>query len=245
MTRFNNFFNVFFLMKAVVLAAGRGVRMGQLTQDKPKVLIEINGKPFLYYVLKNLQKAGVNEIGIVVGYKKEKVFAFADKYGFDDIFIEQPSLLGTGDAVMRVKEWVGNEDFILTMGDNLYSSRDINHLASINDDFLRVAAFRSEHPERYGVLEVDGNTLVRIEEKPAHPKSSLVNTGLYKLTPEIFEHLVDLKKSPRGEIELTDAITHLAALGRVKIYELMDYWIDMSIKEDLPRVEEKIKELGL
>ena len=232
-------------MKVLVLAAGRGVRMGQLTQDKPKVLIEVNGNPFLYYVLKNLQAVGIDEIGVVVGYKKEKVFNFVDKYGFNVKFIEQPNLLGTGDAVMRAKEWIGKENFIVIMGDNLYSAEDIKNLVGMNDNFLRVAAFRSEHPERYGVLEVDGNALLKIEEKPAQPKSDLVNTGLYKLTPEIFEHLVDLKKSPRGEIELTDAINHLAALGKVKIYELKDYWIDMSVKEDLPKVEDRIKKMGL
>ncbi|MCD6575784.1 MAG: NTP transferase domain-containing protein [Nanoarchaeota archaeon] len=232
-------------MKALVLAAGRGIRMGALTQDKPKVLIEVAGKPFLYYVLKNLEKAGVNEIGVVVGYKKEKVVEFAEKFGFKLKFIEQKELLGTGDAVMRGKEWVNGENFIVVMGDNLYSPEDIRHLAEINDNFCRVAAFKSDHPQDYGVLEVDGTSLIKIEEKPAHPKTNLVNTGLYRFTPEIFEHLVDLKKSMRGEIELTDAINHLALLGKVKIYELKDYWIDMSIKEDLPKVEEKIRELGL
>jgi len=100
-------------MKALILAAGKGVRMGQLTQDKPKVLIEIAGKPFLYYVLKNLEAAGINEIGVVVGYKKEKIFEFAKEFGFNLKFIEQEKLLGTGDAVMRAKEWINNDSFIV------------------------------------------------------------------------------------------------------------------------------------
>ncbi len=232
-------------MKALVLAAGRGIRMGSLTIDKPKVLIEIAGKPFLYYVLKNLQKASIEKIGIVVGYKKEKVYDFIEKYGFNVKVIEQEEQQGTGHAVLISKEWIDDEDFIVVMGDNLYSENDIKHLAELRDEFSYVAAFKSEHPQDYGVLETEKHTLIRIEEKPPHPKSNLVNTGLYKFTKEIFGHLVDLKKSPRGEIELTEAINHLAGLGKVRIYELKDYWIDMSVKENLPRVEEDIKKLGL
>jgi len=215
------------------------------TNDKPKVLVKVAGKPFLYYVLKNLEKAGIKKIGIVVGYKKEKIYDFIDKYGFKVDFIEQEEQLGTGHAVLVSKQWVDDDQFLVVMGDNLYSENDIETISRRIDKFCYVAAYKSEHPERYGVLEVLDGMLKKIEEKPAHPKSNLVNTGLYKLTPEIFTHLIDLKKSPRGEFELTDAITHLAGLGRVKIYELKDYWLDMSTKEDLPKIEEKIKQLGL
>ena len=242
---FNNDFLFNFSMKALILAAGKGIRMGALTQNKPKVLVEVAGRPFLYYTIKNLQKAGISNIGIVVEYKKEKVFDFAKKFGFNLSFIEQPILLGTGDAVIKAKDWIGKDNFIVVMGDNLYSENDLKDMSNFNNEFAYVAAFKSSHPQDYGVLEVDGKDLLRIEEKPQHPKSDLVNTGLYKLTSEIFPQLMNLEKSPRGEIELTDALTRLASLKKVKVYPLKDYWIDMSVKEDLPEIEKKIKELGL
>jgi len=230
-------------MKAVILAAGKGVRMAPLTEDKPKVLIEVAGKPFLWHVLRNFEKAGINEIALIVGYKKEKIFDFAKHYGFSLTFIEQEKQLGTGHAVLLAKEWVGNSKFILAMGDNLCSAEDIKHLSKLPDDLAYVGAYESDHPQYYGVLETEKNALVKIHEKPSHPKSNLINTGLYKFTPEIFKELINLKFSSRGEIELTDAITNLASLGKARVYTLKDYWIDMSVKEDLPAVEEKIKKL--
>lgn len=230
-------------MKAVILAAGKGVRMAPLTEDKPKVLIEVAGKPFLWYVLKNFEKAGIKDIALVVGYKKEKVIEFAKQNGFDLKFIEQEKQLGTGHAVLLAKEWVGDSQFILAMGDNLCSAEDIKHLSKISDDFAYVGAFKSTHPQDYGVLETHKTALVKIHEKPSHPKSNLINTGLYKFTPEIFEKLINLKFSPRGELELTDAITNIATIGKARVYELKNYWIDMSVKEDLPAVEKKIKTL--
>lgn len=228
-----------------MLAAGKGIRMLPYTNERPKVLIEIAGKPFLHYVLKNLEKAGINNIGIVVGYKKEKIYDFVREYGFNVSFIEQKQQLGTGHAVLCAKNWVGDENFIVLMGDNLYSENDILTLSKLEDNYIYVSAFRSDHPEDYGVIEMKDHSLIKIQEKPSHPKSNLVNVGLYKLTSKIFNTLVRIKKSPRGELELTDAINDLASYGEVKVYELKNYWLDMSVKEDLLKVEEKIKELGL
>ena len=232
-------------MKALVLAAGKGTRLAPYTDDRPKVLIDIAGKPFLYYVLNNLKKAGITDIGIIVGYMKDMVKKFVDEEGFKVTFIEQKDQHGTGHAVMTAKEWIGKEDFILLMGDNLYSEKDIAILSKMKDEFIHIAAFKSNHPQDYGVLETDGHTLIKIHEKPSQPKNNLVNTGLYKLKAKILDTLVRIKRSPRGELELTDAITNLANYGDVKVYEIKDYWIDMSVKEDIPKIEEEIKKLGL
>ncbi len=232
-------------MKALVLAAGKGIRMRPYTNDKPKVLIKVNGKPFLYYLLKNLQKAGISEIGLVVGYKKDKIRDFIEKENLDVTLIEQKKLFGTGKAVLEAKNWIGDEDFIVLMGDNLYSDGDIRKISKLDENFTYVGAYKSSHPEDYGVLETDGKSLIKIQEKPKNPKSNLINSGIYKFTPEIFDYLVKLQKSPRGEYELTDAISHIAQLGKVKIYKLEEYWIDMSIKKDVSKMNERIKELEL
>ncbi len=123
-------------MKALVLAAGKGIRMLPHTNDKPKVLIEIDGKPFLYYILKNLENAGLKNIGIVVGYKKEKIKDFVKKYNFNVSLIEQKKLFGTGKAVLDAKQWIGEDDFIVLMGDNLYSVEDIKKMSVLDQDFM-------------------------------------------------------------------------------------------------------------
>lgn len=229
-------------MKAVILAAGKGVRMLPLTADRPKVMIELNGKPFFWYVLEVLKLAGIKEIAAVVGHQSELIKKF---FGGKIKYIEQKEQLGTGHAVLQAKDFVGKDDFILIMGDNLYSEGDIKELTKKKDKFCYVSAFESSHPWDYGVLGVEKDRLVNIEEKPSVPKSNLVNTGLYKLTPEIFEYLKKLKKSPVGEYYLTDALTELAKLGKVKVHKLKDYWIDMSYREQLPEIERKLRELGL
>ena len=228
-------------MKAVVLAAGKGVRMLPLTEDQPKVLIEVAGKPFLYHVLESIRKAGLKEAGIVVNYKKEKIASFIKNYKELKLtIIEQKEVCGTGSAVLSAKEYVGKEEFIVVMGDNLCSEEDIRTLSGKKDSFSYVAPYVSGHPQDYGVLTIDKDRLLKIDEKPKNPKSNLVNTGLYKFAYEIFEVLEKLEKSPRGEFELTDALNILAEKGKVKVYVLKEYWIDMSSIENLPQVEEDV-----
>ncbi|MDD5182002.1 MAG: sugar phosphate nucleotidyltransferase [Candidatus Nanoarchaeia archaeon] len=228
-------------MKVVVLAAGKGVRMLPLTADKPKVLIEVAGKPFLYYVLENVRKAGLKDVGIVVNYKKEKVAEFAKHYkGLNLTLIEQKDLGGTACAVLAAKEFAGKDDFIVVMGDNLYSEDDIKALASKKDKFCYIAPYVSGHPQDYGVLALNGDKLLKIDEKPKKPASNFVNTGLYKFTPEIFDSIGKIKISTRGEYELTDAMNLLAKDGKMKVYVLKEYWIDMSSKEALAQVEEDV-----
>jgi len=228
-------------MKALILAAGNGVRMMPLTKDRPKCLIEVAGKPFLQYVFQSLDKAGIEDIYMVVGNKMAQIKDFVEDFGKEAKFIIQKEVVGTGNAVLQAKDLI-KEDFIVLMGDNLYSPADIVAMAK-SDEFSYVSGFESSHPQDYGVLITDGEFLERIDEKPEKPKSSLVNTGLYKFTPEIFKALEKIKKSSRGEYELTDAITLLAKEKKVKVIKMEEYWIDMSIKEKLPDVEQQIREL--
>jgi dTDP-glucose pyrophosphorylase len=228
-------------MKVVVLAAGKGVRMLPLTAEIPKVLIKIAGKPFLYHVLENIRKAGLKDVGIVVNYKKEKIAEFAKHYkGLNLILIEQKDISGTACAVLAAKEYVGKEDFIVMMGDNLCSEEDIKALSEKKDKFSYIAPYVSGHPQDYGVLDLRGDKLLKIDEKPKKPASNLVNTGLYKFTSDIFNAIGKIDVSPCGEYYLTDAINLLAKEGKMKVYVLKEYWIDMSTKEALPQVEEDV-----
>jgi dTDP-glucose pyrophosphorylase len=222
-------------MKAIVLAAGKGVRMKPLTDDRPKVLLEVGGKPFLYHLMKNLQDAGFEDIGVVVGYKKEMIEEFLNDYDFKAELIHQKRQLGTGHALLQAKKFVNGDDFILVMGDNLYSKFDLETMRQAQGNC--VASYRVEDPTRYGVLITDGDLLKGIVEKPRNPASNIINTGLYKFTSEIFDAVKKTKKSKRGEYELTDAIVKLAKQEKFKIFPLTDYWIDFGKMEDIKDVE--------
>lgn len=230
-------------MKALILAAGKGTRMMPLTKHKPKCLIEVNGKPFLHYVLESLDKAGIEDIYMVVGEKMSMVEEFVEEFSDDVKLIIQEERLGTGHAVLQAKEHI-DDNFLILMADNLYSPEDILKMMKY-DEFTYVAGYPSDHPQDYGVLIPKNGFLKEIIEKPKKPPSNLVNVGLYKATPEIFNYLEKVEKSPRGEYELTDAITMLCDQDKVKHIKLDKYWIDMSIKEQLPEISKKVKELGL
>lgn len=229
-------------MKAVILAAGKGLRMLPLTADKPKTLIEVNGKPFLSFILEHLQEAGITEIALVVGYKKEKIAEFVKGHGLAITLIEQQQLRGTGDAVYHAREFVDEEDFIVLGGDNLFSADDLLRIQK-EDEYCHVAGWKADNPEKYGVLVCKGNTLLKIVEKPKTFVGNLINAGLYKFTPDIFEALEQIRPSERGELELTDAISLLAESRKVKVMMLQDYWLDLGKKEDLEKIEKFLNNL--
>ncbi|MBI4017885.1 MAG: NTP transferase domain-containing protein [Candidatus Aenigmarchaeota archaeon] len=228
-------------MKCIVLAAGRGTRMLPLTADKPKHMILVDGRPFVDYIIESLQKAGITEIAFVVSYRKDVLESYLSEKYPDVVTIDQRGAKGTGHAVLAAQEFVGNEPFVALMGDNLYSPRDIKTVAYAKQNV--VAGFEVDNPSLYGVLVVAGTRLDSIVEKPKDPPSRMINTGLYKFTPEIFDELVRIKLSPRGEYELTDAINALAAQGKCGFYKLKDYWIDFGKPEDVKKVEKFLRKL--
>ena len=229
-------------MKAVIIAAGKGVRMLPLTLDKPKPLIEVNGKKFLMHLLERLHDAGFEDkdIAIVASYKKEKIEEFLDEHNLAITVIEQPALVGTGDAVFHAREFVDEENFIVVGGDNLFSAADLLRIQQ-DDEYCYVAGWEVEDPSRYGVLVCKGDTLLEVVEKPKEFVGNLINAGLYKFTPDIFEALEQIELSERGELELTDAISLLAEGRKVKVMMLQDYWLDLGKKDDIEKIEEFLK----
>jgi len=225
-------------MKALILAAGRGTRMNHLTDDMPKPLIKINKRAFLDLILENLSVAGIDDVGIVVGYKKEKIIQHLkdSEPKIKTRFIEQEEQLGTGHAIKMAKEWSGGEDFIVLMGDNLYSPKDIKNICR-EEGFCCVAGYEHKHPENFGVLVINKGRLERIVEKPSSPPSNMINTGLYRFTPDIFDALDRTKKSERDEYEITDAITMLCQKQMVKVVKIQDYWLNLGCPEDIPKLE--------
>ncbi len=237
------------IKKVVIAAAGQGTRMKHLTKNKSKHLISVKEKPFLAYLLHNLLRAGYRELILVTGFKSDLIEKFLDEYkssdlcpsvgGFKTRVVNQFEILGPKEKeygtlcpLKCVKDIVGKENFLAVYGDNLYSVKDLLAL-NIDDDYCYVAGFKHEHPEKYGVLIPANSLLKEIIEKPKEYVGNLINTGLYKFTPEVFDVIPKIGLSPRGEYELTDAITLLAKDKKVKIKKIQDYWLDFGNPADI------------
>jgi len=233
------------IKKVVIAAAGRGTRMLYLTKNKPKHLINVRAKPFLAFLLDNLLKAGYKELIIVAGYKEEKMRKFLKEYKYKVTLVNQFEILGKGEygtacPLKCVKNIIGKEDFLMVYGDNLYSVKDLKSF-NIKDKYNYIAGFFHKHPEKYGVLISFNNFLKEIVEKPKKYIGNLINTGLYKFTPEVFDKLSKIHLSPRGEYELTDAINLLTREKKVKIKKIEDYWLDFGNPADIIRLSQFLK----
>ncbi len=236
------------IKKVVVSAAGQGTRMLELTKDKSKHLIDVQDRPFFFFFLDNIYQAGYKEIILVVGFKGEMIEFFTeefvkDKPNLDIKLVSQFEVLGpkekeygTACPIKCVKDSIGGENFISLCGDNFYSVPDLKAM-NIEDGFNYVAGFKSDHPENFGVLLAEREFLNQIVEKPKDFVGNLVNTSLYKFTPEIFDKVFQIKKSPRGEYEITDAVSLLAKEGKVKVKELSGFWMDFGRPEDIKKFE--------
>jgi len=238
------------IKKVVIAAAGQGTRMLHLTKHKSKHLIKVQKKPFLAYPIDNLLKAGYNDLILVVGYREDLMKQFVKEYSPPhkknsqrykckvtlvnqfEILGGKEKIYGTACPLMCVKDIIGKENFLFIFGDNLYSVIDLKAM-NVDDEYIYVAGLFHQHPEKYGVLITDNSYLKQHIEKPKKFVGNLINTGLYKLTPEIFKKLSKIKKSPRGEYEVTDAVNLLAKEKKVKVKKMKDYWIDFGNPADI------------
>jgi dTDP-glucose pyrophosphorylase len=229
--------------KIVIPAAGKGTRMLDLAEDKPKHLIDVLNKPFLYYVLKNIQGAGYQEMILVVGHHADKMVEFAKNEGseFPITIINQFDVMGTekyGTAIpiLAAQEAVGDENFVCIYGDNIYSMRDLAAMRELGNGSSCISLLHVDNPEKYGVPILDGELVKDFVEKPKEFISNWASIGCYEFTPEIFEACEKVEKSERGEYELTDAIKALAKQGKVKSRKMLDYWLDFGNPDDIEKV---------
>jgi bifunctional UDP-N-acetylglucosamine pyrophosphorylase/glucosamine-1-phosphate N-acetyltransferase len=221
-----------------IMAAGKGTRMLPLTKDIPKPMILLNGKPFLHYLLKNVKEAGYEDIIVIVGYLKEKIEEFLIKNKWDVRVIEQKEILGSGNAIQLLKEEV-KEDFVVINGDNLFSANDLKNLA--DEEPTTMLSISVQDPEKYGVLVVSEDNLLKIIEKPQEFIGNQINVGAYHFNQEIFDVLEKIDKSERGEYEIVDALSMIAKHDKVKVLKIKDYWMDLGCKEDIPKLEDFLR----
>ncbi len=232
--------------KAVILAAGRGTRMRELTNDLPKPMIEVRGKPVLQHIVEGLRDAGIREFLMIVGYRADavrKFFANGSRCNVAIQYTTQTVQDGTGRVVDLVRDFVGNRPFILAYGDILVDPANYKRLVDLPDDVEAILTVtRGEDVTKGGAVFLNGEMdLLDLREKPkpGEPTSPWYNAGLYAFRPSIFYFTAKLKPSPRGEYELTDAIRDLAHSGKkVRALELTGEWADVRDPEILARLNQ-------
>lgn len=222
--------------KAVLLAAGRGVRMKELTNELPKPMIEVRGKPILLHIVEGLRAAGIAHFQIIVGWRAEVVkncFGDGSAFGVNVQYATQIEQDGTGRVVLLAREFCGSDPFVLGYGDILVDPANYRSLTALDDDTEAIISVKYNPGEiaKGGAVFVNERfemTALREKPAPGEPTSPWYNAGIYTFRPSIFDFAAKLTRSPRGEYELTDAIDALARSGKkVKALELKGDWADV------------------
>ncbi len=213
-------------MKAVILAAGKSTRTYPLTLTVPKVLIRVAGKSLLEHNLEAL-KGLVDEAVLVVGYRREMVEkALGHEFqGIRLAYAEQEEQLGTGHAILAAEPYTGKDEFIVMMGDDIYSRENVEMLLKGTPSLLAQGV---EDPSSFGVWTEKKGLVSGFQEKPGKAKSSLANCGLYVLGSEVFPHIRKLGKTHRGEYELNEAVNGLAMERPVRIVRATKGWVPVG-----------------
>ena len=229
------------IAKAVILAAGRGTRMRELTNELPKPMIAVRGKPILLHIVEGLRGAGVTAFLIVIGYRADVVQAFfgdGSRFGVEISYAMQTVQDGTGKVVELGRAFVGTNAFILSYGDILVDPLNYRRFVRLDADTEAIVSVkRDEDVSKGGAVFVNANfELIDLREKPKPGEltSPWYNAGVYAFRPSIFEYIAGLQRSSRGEFELTDAIRDLARSGKkVRALELTGDWADVRDPEIL------------
>ncbi|MGA2239804.1 MAG: bifunctional sugar-1-phosphate nucleotidylyltransferase/acetyltransferase [Candidatus Bathyarchaeia archaeon] len=217
-------------LKAVVLAAGKGVRLWPLTENRSKHMIPVAGKPIVEHVISAIRSAGIRSIVLVTRYKSELVkkhIGNGSKLGVTVDYVDQPDISGTANAILMAQDKVGSNDFLVAYGDLVVTPRAINRVL---DTYRKkggkptIGLIPVSRPESYGMAKISGDLLTEIIEKPSQSQSpsNLANTGIYVLNPTIFDHLQTTVRSGRGEFEITDTISSLAKTGTPVAFARID-----------------------
>lgn len=215
--------------------------MKELTNEIPKPMLEVRGKPILGHIVEGLRVAGVRRVLIVVGYRADVVqehFKDGAAYDLKVEYVTQVVQDGTGRVVELAKEFAGSAPFVLSYGDILIQPSNYGRLVDLGDAeaFVSVKHNPGEIAKGGAIFVDDQFTVTDVREKPGpgEPTSPWYNAGVYTFRPSIFDYTAKLEKSPRGEYELTDAIRALAqSTGKVRAIELSGDWADVRDPEVL------------
>jgi len=242
-------------VKGLILAGGAGTRLRPITHTSAKQLVPIANKPILFYGIEDMVEAGIKEIGIIVGSTRDEVIAAVgdgSRWGVDITYIPQDAPLGLAHCVLIARDFLGDDDFVMYLGDNMLQQglagfTDRFELARtdaarlrLGDDGSPVPAAqillaKVDDPRQFGVAELaeDGEVL-RLVEKPDDPPSDLALVGVYLFDHHVHDAVAAIEPSSRGELEITDAIQWLIDHGHRVNHEVLDgWWIDTGKKDPL------------
>ncbi len=226
-------------MKALIASGGRGTRLRPITHTRNKHLIPIANKPILHYAIEAVVEGGIREIAIVVNADSTEVqqaIGNGDRWGVSITYIPQEVPGGLAQVVALSEQFMGKEKFIFFLGDNLV----VGGVRRFIEEFERsdcnafLTLSRVKDPERFGVPELKGGRIIRIEEKPKNPKSTYAVAGIYLYDHHIFEAVKAIQPSARGELEISDAHQYLIDAGkRIGYAEITGWWKDTGKPTDL------------
>jgi glucose-1-phosphate thymidylyltransferase len=228
-------------MKGVLLSGGTGSRLRPITHTGPKQLVPVANKPVLEYAIEDLREAGVTEIGVVLGNKGrdeiQGLLGDGSDYGVDITYIVQGNPLGLAHAAGCARDFVGDDDFVMYLGDNILKSGVTELVESFEagDYGAGIALQEVDDPGAFGIADVDdeGN-VTELIEKPDDPPTNLALIGMYVFSPAVFDTIDDLEPSWRGELEITDAIQRLLEDGsEIDSHVVTGWWKDTGKPEDI------------
>jgi glucose-1-phosphate thymidylyltransferase len=240
-------------MKGLILSGGAGTRLRPITHTSAKQLVPIANKPILFYGLEDMIAAGISDIGIVVGDTHAEIEAAVgdgSRFGATITYIKQDAPLGLAHCVLIARDFLGDDDFVVYLGDNMLQQglehfverfeRERTRAPQLGDDAAakpaaQILLAHVDDPRQFGVAEVDAaGNVIRLVEKPAEPPSDLALVGVYLFDATIHEAVRAIAPSGRGELEITDAIQWLIANGHRVLHEVLEgWWIDTGKKDPL------------
>ena len=222
-------------MKAVILAAGEGKRLRPFTETMPKVMLPVGNKPVLEHVFDAVKKSGIDEIIVVVGYRKEVIMDyFKDYKGIKITYAEQDKQLGTAHALLQAKKHIKNS-FIVLAGDNIIDHKSISKLMNDKSEYSLLIK-EHPHPSKYGVVFIEKGSLNKIVEKPKEEMGKFISTGIYKLPKSIFAKIEEL--SLQGTHALSTVVQSILDDENSINTILTDSWMDIVYPWDLIHVNE-------
>jgi glucose-1-phosphate thymidylyltransferase len=226
-------------VKALITAGGHGTRLRPITHTQNKHLIPVANKPMLFWGLEAIAGCGIQEVGVVVGDTEPEIrdaLGDGSPWGLRVTYLRQDAPLGLAHVVLTSRDYVGDEPFLMYLGDNMLKDTLAGFIRSFEEHRpdAQILLAKVPNPSRYGVVVMDGDLVVRLVEKPAEFLSDLALAGVYLFTPAIVTAAESLMPSPRGELEITEAIQYLVDHGRkVRTERITGWWKDTGRVEDL------------